>query len=445
MSGDARDASLRTGAAVVGVSACRRAGGAPGGDAEGAGGGAGLEPSRADVLAAAARIEGAVVRTPCLESRTLSEITGARVFIKFENLQFTASFKERGALNKLLQLSREERERGVVAMSAGNHAQAVAHHASRLGIRSTIVMPRYTPNVKVEHTQRLGAEVVLHGDDLDAASERADALARERDLVFVHPYDDPAVIAGQGTIALEMLEDVPELEALVIPVGGGGLASGCAIAARAGDAARDVVVYGVETERFPSMHQALAGRPIVCGRDTIAEGIAVKRPGERTREILRRLAREILLVSEIDLEEAVLALLEIEKTVAEGAGAAGLAAVMRHRPIFAGRCVGVVLSGGNIDMLVLASVIERGLARSGRLVRLRIQISDRPGALADVTRLLAEAGANVIEIHHERAFGRVPLKEARVDLVVSMRGERHLRETCASLAAAGYEATLPDA
>ncbi|MEZ4334874.1 MAG: threonine ammonia-lyase [Myxococcota bacterium] len=396
-------------------------------------------PTRADVLDAAGRIAGAVVRTPCLESRTLSEIAGARLFIKFENLQFTASFKERGALNKLLQLGAEERERGVVAMSAGNHAQAVAYHASRLGIRSTIVMPRYTPNVKVEHTQRLGAEVVLHGDDLSAATDRAEALARERGFTFVHPYDDPDVIAGQGTVALEMLEDVPDLEALVIPVGGGGLAAGCALAAQG------VALYGVETERFPSMHQALAGQPIVCGRDTIAEGIAVKRPGERTREILRRLAREIVLVSEIDLEEAVLALLEIEKTVSEGAGAAALAAVMRHRGVFAGRRVGVVLSGGNIDMLVLASVIERGLARSKRLVRLRIQISDRPGALADVTRLLAENAANVIEIHHERAFGRIPLKEAQVDLVVSMRGERHLEELCEVLRAAGYEARLPDA
>ncbi|MBK7950755.1 MAG: threonine ammonia-lyase [Deltaproteobacteria bacterium] len=395
-------------------------------------------PDRADVLAAARRIAGSVVRTPCLESRTLSEITGARVFVKFENLQFTASFKERGALAKLLALSAEERERGVVAMSAGNHAQAVAHHATRLGIRSTIVMPLYTPNVKVEYTQRLGAEVVLHGDDLDAASDRAFALARERGLTFVHPYDDPAVIAGQGTVALEMLEDQPELEALVIPVGGGGLAAGCALVAG------DVAVYGVEPERFPSMKQALAGESIACGRDTIAEGIAVKRPGERTRAILRSRLREMLLVSEIDLEEAVLALLEIEKTVAEGAGAAALAAVMRHRALFAGKRVGVVLSGGNIDLLVLASIIERGLARSRRLVRLRIQLPDRPGALADVARIVAEARANVIEIHHERAFGRVPLKEAQVELVVSTRGGDHLRALCEALRAGGYDATLPD-
>ncbi|HEY8120936.1 MAG TPA: threonine ammonia-lyase [Myxococcota bacterium] len=395
--------------------------------------------ARDDIAAAAKRIAGMVVRTPCLLSRTLSEITGARVHVKFENLQFTASFKERGALNKLLQLSPPERARGVVAMSAGNHAQAVAHHASRLDIRSTIVMPRYTPNVKVEHTRRFGAQVVLHGDDLNAANDRANELAAERGLTFVHPYDDPAVIAGQGTVALEMLEDQPDLEALVIPVGGGGLASGCALAAP--DA---VAVYGVETERFPSMKQALAGEAIACGRDTIAEGIAVKRPGAITREILRARARDILLVSEIDLEESMLALLEIEKTVAEGAGAAALAAVMRHRARFAGKRVGVILSGGNIDMLVLASVIERGLARSKRLVRVRVQLSDRPGALADVTRILADAGANVIEIDHERAFGRVPLKEARVEFVISTRGGEHLAEIRAALAAAGYEVATPD-
>jgi threonine dehydratase len=300
-------------------------------------------------------------------------------------------------------------------------------------------MPRYTPNVKVEHTRRFGAQVVLHGDDLNAANDRASELAAERGLTFVHPYDDPAVIAGQGTVALEMLEDHPDLEALVIPVGGGGLASGCAVAAP-----DSVAVYGVETERFPSMKQALAGEPIVCGRDTIAEGIAVKRPGAITREILRARARDILLVSEIDLEEAVLALLEIEKTVAEGAGAAALAAVMRHREVFAGKRVGVVLSGGNIDMLVLAQIVERGLARSRRLARLRVQLPDRPGALADVTRILAESGANVIEIDHERAFGRVPLKEAQVEFVIATRGAEHLREICDALKRGGYEAGLPD-
>jgi len=397
----------------------------------------------ADVERAAERIEGGVVRTPCLISQTLSEIAGASVAIKFENLQFTASFKERGALNKLLALSAAERERGVVAMSAGNHAQAVARHAGRLGVRATLVMPRYTPNVKVEQTRQLGAEVVLHGDELAEAALHAEALARERGLVFVHPYDDPAVIAGQGTLALEMLEAHPDLAALLVPVGGGGLAAGCAVAAHGVRPALEV--YGVEAERFPSMRQALAGEPIVCGPDSVAEGIAVKQPGRIPRAILARELREVLLVGESDLEEAVLLLLDVEKTVAEGAGAAALAALLRHRARFAGRKVGVVLSGGNIDGLVLASIIERGLARSGRLARLRVLLPDRPGSLAEVTGLLAESGANVVEVSHERSFGRVPLREAQVDFVLAMRGAEHLAELRAALSAAGYTIALPDA
>jgi threonine dehydratase len=396
----------------------------------------------ADVQRAAERIAGRLVRTPCLRSETLSELAGAEVVIKFENLQFTASFKERGALHKLLLLPAAERKRGVVAMSAGNHAQAVARHAGRLGIRATLVMPRYTPTVKVEQTRRLGAEVVLHGDDLSAAGEHAEAIARDESRVLVHPYDDDDVIAGQGTVGLEMLEQHPDLAALVVPVGGGGLAAGCAVAAHG--SAGGVAVYGVEAERFPSMRQALAEEPIACGRDTIAEGIAVKRPGVRTREILREHLREILLVGELDLEAAVLLYLEVEKTVAEGAGAAALAAVLRHRERFAGAKVGVVLSGGNIDGLVLASLIERGLARSGRLVRVRVTVSDRPGALAEVTRLVAESGANVVEISHERAFGRVALREAQVELVLATRGPAHIEELRAALAAAGYAITLPD-
>jgi threonine dehydratase len=397
----------------------------------------------ADVQRAAERIAGAVVRTPCLRSETLSQLAGVGVVVKFENLQFTASFKERGALNKLLCLSAAERARGVVAMSAGNHAQAVARHAGRLGVPATLVMPRYTPSVKVEETRRFGAEVVLVGDDLSQAAEHAERLARESGRSFVHPYDDPDVIAGQGTLALEMLADHPDLEALVVPVGGGGLAAGCAVAAHG--VAAGLALFGVEAERFPSMRQALAGDPIVCGRDTIAEGIAVKRPGLRTREILREHRCELLLVGERDLEEAVLLYLEIEKTVAEGAGAAALAAVMRHRERFAGRKVGVVLSGGNIDGLVLASIIERGLARSARLVRLRVLLPDRPGALAEVTRLIAESGANVMEVSHERAFGRVPLREAQVELVLATRGPDHVEALRAALAAAGYAAQWPDA
>ncbi len=397
----------------------------------------------ADVRRAAERIAGAVVRTPCLVSETLSELAGARVVVKFENLQFTASFKERGALNKLLSLHADERARGVVAMSAGNHAQAVARHAGRLGIAATLVMPAYTPSVKVEQTRRLGAAVFLHGDDLSAAAAYADGLALERGLVFVHPYDDPAVIAGQGTVALEMLEDHPDLAALVVPVGGGGLAAGCAIAAH--DVRPELELYGALAERFPAMKQALAGQPIACGRDTVAEGIAVKQPGVLTREILREHARELLLVSERQLEEAVLLFLEIEKTVAEGAGAAALAAVLSQRERFAGRKVGVVLSGGNIDGLVLASVIERGLARAGRLVRLRVVLPDRPGALAEVSRAIADAGANVMEVAHERAFGRVPLREAQVEFVLATRGREHFETLCSALTTAGYAIALPDA
>lgn len=396
-----------------------------------------------DVRRAAARIAGAVVRTPCLVSQTLSEIAGAEVVLKFENLQFTASFKERGALNKLLGLTPDERARGVIAMSAGNHAQAVARHAGRLGIGATLVMPRYTPNVKVEQTRRFGAEVVLHGEDLSQAAAHATRLARERGLCFVHPYDDPAVIAGQGTVALEMLEDHPDLAALLIPVGGGGLAAGCALAAHAQAPALDV--YGVEAARFPSMRQALAGEPITCGRDSVAEGIAVKQPGVLTSQVLARHAREILLVAEDDLEAAVLLLLEVEKTVAEGAGAAALAALLRERARFAGRKVGVVISGGNIDPLLLASILLRGLARSGRLVRLRVLLPDRPGALAEVTRLLADADANVVEVSHQRSFGGVPLREAEVELTLATRGREHVTQLRRALDALGYRVTLPDA
>jgi threonine dehydratase len=396
-----------------------------------------------DVRRAASRIAGAVVRTPCLVSQTLSEIAGVEVVLKFENLQFTASFKERGALNKLLLLGPDARARGVIAMSAGNHAQAVARHAGRLGIRATLVMPRYTPNVKVEQTRRFGAEVVLHGDELAQAAAHAETLARECGLAFVHPYDDPAVIAGQGTVALEMLEDHPDLAALLVPVGGGGLAAGCALAAHALSPALEV--YGVEAARFPSMRQALAGEPIACGRDSVAEGIAVKQPGVLTRSVLARHARDILLVAEDDLEAAVLLLLEVEKTVAEGAGAAALAALLRERARFAGRKVGVVVSGGNIDPLLLASILLRGLARSGRLVRLRVVLPDRPGALADVTRLLADADANVVEVSHQRAFGGVPLREAEVELVLATRGREHVTELRRALDAHGYRVTLPDA
>jgi len=391
-----------------------------------------------EVRAAAAAIHGSVERTPCLHSRTLSQISGCELFLKFENLQFTASFKERGALNKLRSLSPGEREAGVIAMSAGNHAQGVAYHAQRLGIRSVVVMPRFSPTIKVEQTRAFGAEVVLEGETLEDANRIAQALQRERGLVFVHPYDDPHVIAGQGTAALEMLGSVSNLDALVVPVGGGGLISGMAIAAHA--LRPELEVFGVQAARFPSMQQALAGLPIECGDATIAGGIAVKAAGRLTLPIIRSHVREVLLADEEGLESAILLLLEIEKTVAEGAGAAALAAVLAHRPIFAKRRVGIVISGGNIDMLVLAHVIERGLARTARLARVVVRIRDVPGALAEVTSAIADAGANVVEVLHERAFARAPSSEAEVEFVLETRGTDHLRDVVAAVRASGHVA-----
>ncbi|MEX2207926.1 MAG: threonine ammonia-lyase [Myxococcota bacterium] len=391
-----------------------------------------------EVRAAAAAIHGSVERTPCLHSRTLSQIAGCELFLKFENLQFTASFKERGALHKLRSLSPGEREAGVIAMSAGNHAQGVAYHAGRLGIRSVIVMPRFAPTVKVEHTRAFGAEVVLEGDTLEDASRVAHALARERGLVFVHPYDDPLVIAGQGTVALEMLGTVPNLDALVVPVGGGGLLAGISIAAHA--LRPELEIFGAQASRFPSMKQALAGLPIECGDATIAGGIAVKAPGALTVPILREHVREILLADEEAIEAALLLLLEVEKTVAEGAGAAALAAVLAHKPIFVRRRVGVVISGGNIDMLVLAHVIERGLARTARLAHVVVRVRDVPGALADVTAAIANAGANVVEVLHERAFARAPSSEAEVEFVLETRGADHLKDVVTAVRASGHVA-----
>jgi len=391
----------------------------------------------ADVRAAADAIHGAVERTPFLHSRTLSEIAGCELFLKFENLQFTASFKERGALHKLLSLAPAERARGVIAMSAGNHAQGVAYHAQRLGVRSVVVMPRFTPTVKVEQTRAFGSEVRIEGETLEDAAARAAELARERSLVWVHPYDDPKVIAGQGTAALEMVEDVPDLDALVVPVGGGGLISGCAIAAHA--LRPELDVYGVQAARFPAMKQALAGQPIRCGDATLAGGIAVKAPGALTQPIVRKHVKEILLVEEDPLEAAILLLLEVEKTVVEGAGAAALAAVLANPRTFRRKKVGIVLSGGNIDMLVLSHVIERGLARTSRLARLLVRVRDVPGQLAEIAAAIAESGANVVSVLHERAFARAPSSEAEVEFVLETRGPDHLREVVARLAAAGHE------
>lgn len=397
----------------------------------------------ADIRAAAAAIRDTVVDTPCVRSRTLSEITGVDLVLKLENLQFTGSFKDRGALVKLLALSEAERRRGVVAMSAGNHAQAVAYHAQRLGIPALIVMPRYTPDIKTEHTRRFGAEVILHGEILAEAAELARRLAAERGLTLVHPYDDPQVIAGQGTIALEMLEAWPDLDVLVIPVGGGGLIAGNAIAARA--LKPDIEIIGVETRRFPSMQQALQGKPAECGTATLADGIAVKTPGKLTLPVIRELVSTIQLVDETDIERAVLLLIEVEKLVAEGAGAVGLAAVLAKRASLAGRKVGLIISGGNIDLPVLSSIIQRGLVRSGRLVRIRVDMRDVPGTLARVAACIGDSGANIVELAHQRTFSVLPLQLVGVEFVLQTRGLEHVREIMRSLQQAGYRAQQLDA
>ena len=393
-----------------------------------------------DIRAAATRLQGQVATTPFVESRTLSEVTGARVFLKFENLQFTASFKERGACNKLSQLSGEERRRGVVAMSAGNHAQGVAYHAQRLGLRSVIVMPRFTPGVKVERTRGFGAEVVLHGDTLDEARAHARALGDQQQLVFVHPYDDEAIAAGQGTAALEMLATEPDLDMLVIAIGGGGLIAGMATAAKA--IRPGIEVVGVQTVRFPAMFNAVKGTQHTQGMSTIAEGIAVGTPGRLTQPIIARLVDDIVLVDEGDIEQAIVMLLEIEKTLVEGAGAAGLAALLKEPARFAGKKVGLVLSGGNIDPLLLAAIIERGLVRSGRLARIRVSARDVPGMLARIVTTVADAGANVEEVHHQRAFTALAVQNVEIELVLQTRGPAHIAELLQRLHAAGLQAEV---
>jgi len=393
-----------------------------------------------DIQDAASRLQGQVLDTPCVESRTLSEIVGAQIFLKFENLQFTASFKERGACNKLTQLIPEERARGVIAMSAGNHAQGVAYHAQRLGIRAVIVMPSFTPGVKVERTRGFGAEVVLHGGTLEEARQHAYQLAEKQGLVFVHPYDDEAVAAGQGTLALEMLAAVPDLDTLVIAVGGGGLIAGVATAAKA--LRPDIEIIGVQTERFPAMVNAVKGTHHAQGTSTIAEGIAVGTPGTVTLEVVRRLVDDLVLVDEGDIEQAVLMLLEIEKTLVEGAGAAGLAALVRYPERFKGKRVGLVLCGGNIDPLLLAAIIERGMVRSGRLARIQVSARDVPGVLAAITKTVADAGANIEEVHHQRAFTLLAAQNVEIELVLQARGKAHVQEVLEKLRAAGMEAVL---
>ena len=391
-----------------------------------------------DIRAAHARIRDALVRTPTLHSRTLSKLTGADIWLKFENLQFTAAYKERGALNRLLLLEETARAKGVIAASAGNHAQGLAYHGARLGVPVTIVMPRPTPTVKVMQTEGHGATVILHGEKFDDAYAFARELEKERGLTFVHPFDEPDIIAGQGTVALEMLEDVPDIDTLVVPIGGGGLFSGMGTAARA--LRSDIRLVGVQAELYPSMYDVIKGASLPCDGDTLAEGIAVKEPGHLTRRFVEALADDILLVDERRLEQAVSLLLQIEKTVVEGAGAAGLAAVLAHPEMFTGRKVGLVLCGGNIDMRLLANVLLRDLARSGRLARLRIRLQDRPGSLYNVARIFQELGVNIIELYHQRIFTTLPAKGLTLDVECEPRDGEHLQRLMAALAAAGYDA-----
>jgi threonine dehydratase len=403
-----------------------------------------------DIEAAALRLQGQVPETPCLASRTLSAIVGCEVYLKFENLQFTASFKERGALNKLMQLSPAERERGVLAVSAGNHAQGVAYHAQRLGIPATVVMPVFAPLVKVDNTRRFGASVVLHGHSFDDARQHGLHLAQERNLTLVHPFDDLAVIAGQGTLGLEMLRQQPDLDVLVVPVGGGGLLAGIAVAARA--LKPGIELIGVQAERFPGAWAGWHGRDPASAEGlrrgqspvTMADGIGVHAPGALTLPLLREYLDDMLLVSEDAIEQAVLMLLEIEKTVVEGAGAVGLAALCTHPARFAGRKVGLVLCGGNIEPLVLAEIIHRGMVKSGRLARLRFDVRDVPGSLARLAQLLGESGANIEEVQHQRAFSPLPMERTQIDVVVRTRGPAHVEEILAACRSQGLDAAHID-
>jgi len=398
--------------------------------------------SFADIDAARRRLAGSVASTPCIPSPSLSRMVGAELVLKLENLQHTGSFKARGAFVKLAGLSDEQRSRGVVAMSAGNHAQGVAYHAQRLGIPATIVMPTYTPITKVEGTRQYGARVVLHGEGFEEATTHARGLEEREGLTFVHPYDDPAIIAGQGTVGIEMLEAYPDLEVMVIPIGGGGLISGIALAAK--HLNPQIEIIGVEAALYPSVYRVVRSLPLPpdLGGPTVAEGIAVKTPGKLTLPVIEELVRDILLVGEEDIEAAMMRLLETEKIVVEGAGAAALAAVLLQRGRFASRRVGVVVSGGNIDMRLLSSVILRGLARGGRLARLRVAITDQPGLLAKVANLIGEGGGNIVEVYHRRAFSRLSAKSAELDVIVETRGSEHVREIVNRLMATGYTVSV---
>ncbi len=394
-----------------------------------------------DIIAAGRRIAGQVEKTPLLHSETLSRMTGVNLHLKMENLQFTASFKERGALNCLLQLTAAERKRGVIAMSAGNHAQALAYHGQRLGIPTVIVMPRSTPNAKVEQTRVFGAEVHLEGAIFDETLAFTERLAMERQLVLVHPYDDPRVMAGQGTIGLEVLEQNPDLDTIVVPVGGGGLISGVATAVKA--RRPELRIVGVQVERYSAVDAAFHGsEPTVQKPGTVAEGIAVKSPGRHTLPVIRSLVDEMLTVSEEQVEQAVFRLIEIEKTVVEGAGAVGLAAVMSRPRLFEDQRTCLILSGGNIDMMILASILERGMVRTGRLVRLKVEIPDVPGELGDLTHLLGDFDSNIIDIAQERTFGGSSVRSTLVELTLQLRGEEQVELVVDGLKGRGYEVAL---
>ncbi|MFC3098588.1 threonine ammonia-lyase [Alteraurantiacibacter palmitatis] len=390
----------------------------------------------ADIRAAADAIGDAVVRTPTMHSKTLSAITGADIWLKFENQQFTAAYKERGALNALLHLPAEQRAKGVIAASAGNHSQGLSYHGTRLGVPVTIVMPRTTPTVKVMQTESVGGKVVLEGETFDEAYAYARAMERQLGLTFIHPFDDPLVAAGQGTVALEMFADAPDLDTIVVPIGGGGLISGMGTVARS--LGSGVEVVGVQAALFPSMFSHIKGQDLPCGGDTLAEGIAVKEPGHFTRQIIRDVVDDIVLVEEPHLEEAVSLLLQIEKTVVEGAGAAGLAAVLAHKTRFRGKKVGLVLCGGNIDTRLLANVLLRDLARSGRLARLQITLQDRPGALFKVMHLFNRHNVNILEIYHQRIFTNLPAKGLITDIECEARDREQLEALISDLRAQGY-------
>lgn len=393
-----------------------------------------------DVKEAYHAISGSIMETRQRKAVTLSRLAGAELFLKFENRQFTASFKERGALNKLLSLTQAEKKAGVIAMSAGNHAQGVAYHANRLGIPATIVMPLNTPTIKVEHTESHGAQVILHGEMLADAAGFAHDLAREKGYTFVHPYDDEKVIAGQGTIAIEMLDALPDLDMLIVPVGGGGLISGVAVAAKA--IKPEIKIYGVQSSLYPGMSEVLKGNDPVCGGSTIAEGIAVKEPGQITRKIVSTLVDDLFLVDEAQLEKAVSMIISIEKTVVEGAGAAALAAVFANREIFEGKKIGLILSGGNIDQRLLATVLMRDLVSQGRLAELRITLTDHPGELARLTDIIGKGGGNIIEISHQRIFTHVSAKDTSIEVALETRDDQQLEAIIQDLEKAGYQLSL---